>query len=476
MRKNGISAKLSTSAFLGENFLLDNQNAVELYHNFAKDLPIIDYHCHLSPEAIAVNQQFDNLSQVWLDGDHYKWRAMRINGIAEKYITGNASDVEKFKQWAATVPYTLRNPLYHWSHLELKRYFGVDQLLSAQNAQAVYTHCNELLQTPDYRVHGLLHKMGVEVICTTDNPTDDLHFHRQIEQSPIDIKVLPTFRPDNAILIEKDGFKDYIEKLGEICNLEINSYPNLLQALEQRVDYFHQHGARLSDHGLNRIYAEDFTAAEIESVFRKRLDGQSLSETEVAKFQFAVLIELGKMYHARGWVQQFHLGAQRNNNSRLLRQLGPDTGFDSIGDYSQAASLARFLDRLDTNDQLARTILYNLNPSDNEVFATMVGNFNDGSMAGKVQWGSAWWFLDQLDGMEKQINTLSNMGLVSRFVGMLTDSRSFLSYPRHEYFRRLLCNVFGQDIAKGRLPADIDWIGKIISDISYHNAKQYFNF
>jgi glucuronate isomerase len=463
-------------SFLGDDFLLENTYAVTLYHEYAREMPIIDYHCHLSPRDIADNRQFADITAAWLEGDHYKWRAMRTNGVAEYYITGQASHAEKFEAWASTVPYTLRNPLYHWTHLELKRYFGIDQLLTSDNAQPVYEACNAKLSEDDFRVRGLLGKMRVEVVCTTDDPVDDLAAHKTIADSNLELKVLPTFRPDKALLLNQPGWKAYIGKLGDTVGSNITDFASLCAALQSRVDYFHTHGARLADHGLNHLPFAPGASAKASAVFQKALAGQPVSQEEIWAYQSATLIELGRMYHAKDWAQQFHLGALRNNNSRLFAQLGPDTGFDSIGDFSQARALSSHLDALDRTDQLPKTILYNLNPADNAVFATMAGNFNDGSQPGKVQYGSAWWFLDQLDGMEQQINTLSNMGLLSRFIGMLTDSRSFLSYPRHEYFRRLLCNLFGNDIERGHLPADLPWIGKLVQDICYHNAKRYFDF
>jgi glucuronate isomerase len=471
-----IQDKRQTKPFLDENFLLDNAVSQELYHDFAKELPIIDYHCHLPPQEISAAKQFDNLTQIWLNGDHYKWRAMRTNGVDEKYITGDAPDEEKFQKWAETVPYTMRNPLYHWTHLELKRYFGVDKLLDGDSAKAVYRHCNERLRSPEYSVQNLLKKMQVEVVCTTDDPVDDLAHHRQIQESDFDISVLPAFRPDKAILIEQEGFVNYLERLGEAAGIAITRWNDLLAALEQRMDFFHEQGCRLADHGLNQMYATDFSAREVDRILHRRLSGEEVYHGEAVTYMSALLYELGKMYHFKGWTQQYHLGALRNNSSRMMQELGPDTGFDSIGDFAQAQPMARFLDRLDATDQLARTILYNVNPGDNEIFATMTGNYNDGSIPGKMQFGSAWWFLDQKDGMEQQLNVLSNMGLLSRFVGMLTDSRSFLSYPRHEYFRRILCNLFGRDVMNGELPNDIDWIGKLVRDICYYNAKEYFEF
>jgi len=463
--------------FLDENFLLQTPTAQKLYHGFAKDLPIIDYHNHLPPDQIAGNINFKNLTQVWLYGDHYKWRAMRTNGINEDYITGGKSDYEKFEKWAATVPYTLRNPLYHWTHLELQRYFGVHDLLSVKTAQSIYDKATAQLQTPEYSVQGLLSKMKVETVCTTDDPVDDLQFHQALKKEGSFVKMLPAFRPDKAMNPDDlEVLNAYINKLEEVTNTSIDSYDAYLSALKSRHDYFAANGCSVSDHGLEQIYAEDYTEEEISNIFQKIRAKQSISAEENLKFKSAMLFQFAVWGHEKGWVQQYHLGALRNNNARMLKQLGPDTGWDSIGDFSQGRQISKFLNKLDTEDRLAKTILYNLNPADNELMAAMIGNYNDGSVAGKVQFGSAWWFLDQKDGMTKQINALSNMGLLSKFVGMLTDSRSFLSFPRHEYFRRILCNLFGKDVENGELPDDLEWIGKIVSDICYYNAKNYFNF
>jgi len=463
--------------FLDENFLLQTPTAQKLYHGFAKDMPIIDYHCHLPPDQIANDINFENLTQVWLYGDHYKWRAMRANGVNEDYITGKKSDFEKFEKWAETVPYTLRNPLYHWTHLELQRYFDVDAILSGKNAKEVYDACTAKLQTKEYSIQGLIKKMNVKVICTTDDPIDNLEHHQKIVKDGAAVKVVPAFRPDKAMNADDvAGLNAYIDKVAEVTNTTINSLDAYLAALKQRHDYFAANGCSVSDHGLEQIYAEDYTDAEVAAIFEKIRANKELSYTEVLKFKSAMLFHFAVWDHEKGWVQQYHLGALRNNNARMLRQLGPDTGWDSIGDFSQARMLSKFLNNLDSEDRLAKTILYNLNPADNELMATMIGNFNDGSVAGKVQFGSAWWFLDQKDGMTKQINALSNMGLLSRMVGMLTDSRSFLSFPRHEYFRRLVCNLFGDDVENGELPNDIEWLGKIIQDISYNNATNYFGW
>jgi glucuronate isomerase len=463
--------------FLDENFLLETKTAEKLFHEYAKQMPVIDYHNHLIPEQIANDINFENITQVWLYGDHYKWRAMRANGVDEYYITGGATDLEKFKKWAETVPYTLRNPLYHWTHLELQRYFDIHEVLSGDNAERIYNECTAKLQTSEYSVQNLLRKMKVETLCTTDDPLDSLEFHQKIKNDEVDIKVLPAFRPDKAMNADDvAGLNLYINKLAELTGGTIDNLDAYLSALKARHDYFAANGCSVSDHGLEQIYAEDYTLDEVKTIFTKIRGNAVLTLEEVLKFKSALLFEFALWDHEKGWVQQYHLGALRNNNNRLLSQLGPDTGFDSIGDFGQAKQLSKFLNNLDSQNRLAKTILYNLNPADNELMATMIGNYNDGTVAGKVQWGSGWWFLDQKDGMIKQINALSNMGLLSRFVGMLTDSRSFLSYPRHEYFRRILCNLFGDDVEKGELPDNTEWIGQVVQDICYNNAKSYFNF
>jgi glucuronate isomerase len=467
---------IKTKNFLDKNFLLQTEAAEQLYHTYAAKQPIIDYHNHLSPKDIAENRQFTNLTEIWLEGDHYKWRAMRTNGVNEKFCTGHASAEEKFMKWAETVPYTLRNPLYHWTHLELKNYFGVDRLLDKDSAKSIYEECNAQLQTKEFRVQGLLRKMNVETLCTTDDPADDLNYHIAHAKSG-GIKMLPTFRPDKSYAFaDALSYKNYLKKLSETAEVEISSLPTLLQALEKRIIFFHKQGCRLADHGLEKIPFESLSQAEATTLFANVLKGQLLTKKEINGLRSVILTHLCRLYHTNGWVQQFHVGALRNNNSRMLRELGADTGFDSIGDFPQARSMAKFFDQLDSSNQLAKTIIYNLNPADNELFATMIGNFNDGSSPGKMQWGSGWWFLDQKDGMEKQLNALSNMGLLSRFVGMVTDSRSFLSFPRHEYFRRTLCNLLGNDMENGELPNDFPLVGKVVQDISYMNAKTYFNF
>lgn len=463
--------------FLDEDFLLNTKAAQQLYHEYAKGMPVIDYHCHLSPQQIASDHQFENLTQAWLYGDHYKWRAMRTNGVDESYCTGDRPDWEKFQKWAETVPYTLRNPLYHWTHLELQRYFDITDIVSSGTARSIYETCSAKLQTKEYSVRNLLRKMNVRTVCTTDDPVDTLEYHAQLKQDGFEIPILPAFRPDNAMNVDSpEKFNGYIRKLEGATNVAISNFNDYLFALQNRHDFFASMGCTVSDHGLEEIYVEEFTGWEVEAIFNKVRAGKELNDTERRKFKSAMLVHFAEWDWEKGWVQQFHLGALRNNNSRMTQKIGPDTGWDSIGDFSQGRALARFLDRLDKGNKLAKTILYNLNPADNELIATMAGNFNDGSVAGKVQFGSGWWFLDQKDGMVKQINALSNMGLLSRFVGMLTDSRSFLSFPRHEYFRRVLCNLFGEEMTNGELPNDMEWIGKVVRDICYYNARQYFNF
>ncbi|MHC1704196.1 MAG: glucuronate isomerase [Tenuifilaceae bacterium] len=464
-------------AFLDENFLLQTKTAEKLYHDYAKKMPIIDYHNHLIPEQIANNKQFTNITQPWLYGDHYKWRAMRANGVDEKFCTGNASDWEKFEKWAETVPYTMRNPLYHWTHLELKGYFGINEILNKKSAKSIYDKSAEMLQTENFRVQGLLSMMNVDVLCTTDDPIDSLEYHQIIKKQGLKFKVNPTWRPDKSMAVENlETYNTYIDKLAEVSGVEIKNYKSLLIALKNRHDFFAEQGCKLSDHGIENFYAEEYIGSDIEYIFRRARKKIELTKEEILKFKSAVLFDLALLDHEKGWTQQFHIGAIRNNNSRLLSKLGPDTGFDSIGDFLIALPMSRFLDKLDKNNKLTKTIIYNLNPADNEIIATMIGNFQDGSIAGKIQFGSGWWFLDQKDGIEKQINSLSNQGLLSRFVGMLTDSRSFLSYPRHEYFRRILCNLYGRDIENGELPNDIPFIGGLVEDICYNNAKNYFKF
>lgn len=463
--------------FMGEDFLLQTKTAELLYNEYAKQMPIIDYHCHLSPQQIAEDIKFENLTQAWLYGDHYKWRAMRTSGVDESYCTGNKSDYEKFEKWAATVPYTMRNPLYHWTHLELKRYFGIEEILNANTAKLVYDNASAQIQTDSYSIKNLIRKMNVKVICTTDDPIDSLEYHKTLAESDFEVKIKPAFRPDKAMEVASAAnFVAYVKKLEAVTNLAVSTFNDYLFALQNRHDFFASMGCSVSDHGLEEIYVEDFIGQEIETIFTKVYGGKELNLLEQRKFKSCMLLHFAEWDWEKGWVQQYHLGALRNNNSRMLSKLGPDTGWDSIGDFSQAAALAKFLNKLDSEDKLAKTILYNLNPADNELMASMIGNFNDGSVAGKIQFGSGWWFLDQKDGIIKQLNALSNMGLVSRFVGMLTDSRSFLSFPRHEYFRRILCNLFGDEIENGELPNDTKWVGQIIQDICYNNANDYFGW
>ncbi len=465
--------------FLDEDFLLESDVASDLYHRFAESMPIIDYHCHLSPQSMAADHRFRSITEIWLDGDHYKWRAMRADGVAERYCTGDATDWEKFDAWARTVPHTVRNPLYHWTHMELRKPFGVQDLLSPATARSAYDRCNERLREDGFTAMGLLRGFRVAVVCTTDDPIDSLDAHRALARRPDpETRVYPTWRPDRALAIDNAAaFNTYVARLEEASGVAIRgSFRSFMDALEARHSAFHELGCRASDHGLEAMFAEPWQDAEVNDSFERVRAGQSIDAGRAVRFKSALLYHLAVLDHARGWAQQFHLGALRNNNTRLLRTLGPDTGFDSIGDFDMARSLSRFLDRLDESNQLAKTILYNLNPRDNELFATMAGNFQDGTVPGKMQYGSAWWFLDQLDGMSAQIDALSNLGLLSRFVGMVTDSRSFLSYSRHEYFRRLLCNLLGEDVRRGRLPDDRDLLGEVVRGVCFTNARDYFEF
>lgn len=462
--------------FLDEDFLLDSEPARILYHRFAEQMPIYDYHCHLPAAQIAEDRRFENLTQIWLAGDHYKWRAMRSNGIDERYCTGDASDIEKFRAWARTVPYCIGNPLYHWTHLELKRYFGIwGIVLNEQTADRIYEQANRLLASSDYSVRGLLKKMNVRLVCTTDDPLDDLRHHKAIRESGSQIAVWPAWRPDRAMATEDIGsLNAYIERLQALTNRHISRFGDYIEALLDRHRFFHENGCRLSDHGIERLYAEQYTTTEIERIFSGIRQGKPIRPDQAVKFKSAMLYELAVMDAEAGWVQQFHLGAMRNNNTRIFGILGPDSGFDSIGDWELARDTARFLDRLDSQGKLAKTILYNLNPKDNHVMATMIGNFQDGSFPGKIQWGAAWWFLDQKDGITDHLRTLANLGLLSRFVGMLTDSRSFMSYPRHEYFRRILCNLLGSYVETGQVQEDYELLGRMVQDICFNNARRYF--
>lgn len=463
---------------MDDDFLLYSETARNLYHNYAKKNPIIDYHCHLEPKKIAEDYKFSSITELWLGGDHYKWRAMRTNGVDEEYITGKStSDWDKFEKWAETVPYTMRNPLYHWTHLELKTAFGIDKLLSPKTAREVFDECNEKLSTPDFTARRLMERYNVETVCTTDDPIDSLEYHKTIAADGFKVKVLPAWRPDKAMAVENPAeFCKYIDALSNVSSVSIDSFNGLVDALKVRHDFFAAMGCRLSDHGIEEFYAEDYTDSEIRNIFNKVRSGKELTSDEILKFKSAMMIVFAEMDNEKGWTQQFHYGAIRNNNSLMFKKLGPDTGFDSIGVFNTSKAMSKFLDRLNASGKLTKTILYNLNPADNEMIGTMIGNFQQGPIAGKIQFGSGWWFLDQKDGMQKQMNCLSVLGLLSRFVGMLTDSRSFLSYPRHEYFRRILCNLIGEDVEKGELPnTEIDFIGQMVNDISYNNAKRYLN-
>lgn len=462
--------------FIHNNFLLGNRTAERLYHQYSANQPIIDFHCHLSPQMVAQDRQFEDLSQIWLEGDHYKWRAMRTNGVKEFYCTGNASPEEKFSKWAETVPFTIGNPLYHWTHLELARYFNIYELLSPKTADKIYEKASAMLRTKEFSTRSLIKKMNVEIICTTDDPADNLEHHRQLRSS-FEIMVLPTFRPDGVIKTDDaEKFRSYILKLGQSGETQIRNFITLIEVLDKRHKFFHDNGCRLSDHGLDRFFFTSFSSGEVDQIFNKLLKGKKISDEESEKYKTAVMIEICRMNHKRGWTQQFHLGAMRNNNERMFRLMGPDTGWDSIGITQDVHKMSRFLSTLDNTEQLARTILYNLNPADNEMIITMAGNFNDGAVPVKVQYGAGWWFLDQKSGMEKHLRDLSAMGLLRRFIGMVTDSRSFLSYPRHEYFRRLACNFIGEEVEKGLIPDDDELLRPLIEGISYRNAKEYFNF
>lgn len=461
--------------FMGDDFLLESDSARKLYDEYAAEMPIFDYHSHLPPRQIAEDINFENIGQAWLAGDHYKWRGMRSNGVSEKFCTGSASDEEKFMKWAETVPHTLRNPLYHWTHLELKRYFGVDEVLNPGSAKRIYDKCSEMLRSPEFSIRNLLIRSKVRAVCTTDDPADNLEHHKKIAEDGFEVKVWPTFRPDASMNAENvSEWNTYIDKLSAAADVDIDSFVSLVEALKLRHDFFHETGCRVSDHGLETAYAEDFTEAEIEGVFKGLRSGKAASVCDLSKLKSAVMLECGRMDAEKGWVQQIHLGALRNNNTRLFQKIGRDIGCDSIHDLPVAQALSRFLDKLDKEERLPKTILYNLNPRDNELLATMIGNFQDGSVPGKMQFGSGWWFLDQKDGMERQINALSMLGLLGRFIGMLTDSRSFLSFPRHEYFRRILCNILGRDMERGEIPADFPLVGNMVRDISFNNARSYF--
>lgn len=460
--------------FINEDFLLHSATARRIYRQFAASEPIFDFHCHLSPRDIAENRQFNDLFEIWLEGDHYKWRAMRANGVAERYCTGNAEPFEKFRAWAATVPHTLRNPLYHWTHLELKRYFGINELLDEATAKRIWNRANEQLATPDLSTQGILKKFQVNVLCTTDDPADDLRHHQAIAASNLSTRVLPAFRPDNALAVHRPGqFKPWLARLAEASNSDIGNFHSFLDALASRHAFFHSQGCRLSDHGLNHCFADICSEKTGGSIFDKARRAKPVSAAEHSQFASFMMVFFGRLDAEKGWTKQLHLGALRDTNTRLLQELGPNTGFDSIGDFPQAAALGAYLNRLEQEKSLPKTIIYNVNPADNYAFASMIGNFQDGATPGKIQFGAGWWFLDQKEGMEWQLNALSNIGLLSRFVGMVTDSRSFMSYPRHEYFRRVLCNLIGRDVENGELPSDDALLGSMIRNICYTNAERY---
>ncbi|KHO63060.1 glucuronate isomerase [Thermoanaerobacter sp. YS13] len=460
--------------FMDENFLLTNETAVKLYHQYAKDMPIYDFHCHLSPKEIYENKKFKNITEIWLYGDHYKWRLMRANGIEEKYITGNADDYDKFMAYAKTIPMAIGNPVYHWTHLELQRYFGIYDLLNEKTAKSIWERANEVINHDEFNVRNIIKKSNVKVVTTTDDPTDSLEYHIKLkEQNEFAVKVLPAFRPDKSLGIEKEDFIPWLKKLEEVTGKEINNYEDFLQALEKRIEFFHTVGCRISDHALDYVFYQKVSKQEVEKIFKKALMRQHLTKEEIDSFKTYTMIFLGKKYAELNWVMQLHIGAMRNNNTKMYRNLGPDTGYDSIGDFPIAYSLSRLLDSLEMEDALPKTILYTLNPAANYVIATMIGNFQDGRIIGKMQFGAAWWFNDNKDGMIEQMKALANIGLLSRFVGMVTDSRSFLSYARHEYFRRILCNLLGEWVENGEVPNDIELLGKIVQDISFNNAKEY---
>jgi len=461
--------------FMDENFLLTNKTAENLYHNFAKDMPIFDFHCHLSPREIAENKRYQNITEVWLGGDHYKWRAMRANGVEERFITGDAPDKEKFMKWAETMPQCIGNPLYHWTHQELKTYFGIDKLLSPETAEEIWEKANALLQSDAFTAQGLIKRSNVKVLCTTDDPADSLEYHIALAKNEdFNVKVLPAFRPDKSFNIEKAGFIEWIKKLEHASGKEIGSLAAILEALQQRIEFFHATGCRISDHALDPIVFEKATVQEVEAIFQKALQGSILTDSEIRKYKTHILVFLGKQYARLGWVMQLHIGTIRNNSTRMMRILGPDTGFDATADYIFAEALSKFLDTLDNTDELPKTILYCLNPRDYEVLATIAGCFQDGSIPGKLQLGSGWWYNDQKDGMTRQMIVLANIGILSRFVGMLTDSRSFLSYTRHDYFRRILCNLIGEWVEAGEAPHDIKLLGTMVQNICFTNAKNYF--
>ena len=464
--------------FMDKDFLLKTETSKVLYHEYASKMPIYDYHCHLNAREIYEDRRFDSITDLWLveghAGDHYKWRAMRNNGIEEKYITGDASKKEKFLKWAETIPYTVGNPLYHWTHLELKKYFGVEEIFSPKNAEKIYDHMNEVLKTKTVRK--IIEESNVYSLCTTDDPIDDLKWHKLLkEDKTFKTKVYPSFRPDKIVNIDWDTFLPYVSKLNEVLGYEIKNLKDLEKGLLERIKYFHEVGCRVADHSLEVVVYQDASREEVDNVLQKALRGEKLTKDEAAIYRGYIIVFFGRAYHSHGWVQQYHIKALRNNNSRMMKLVGPDTGFDSINDGNFAPQLSRILDTLESTNELPKTIVYSLNPVDNELLATLIFCFAEEGVPGKMQLGSAWWFLDQKDGMEKQIQALSNLGLLSRFVGMLTDSRSFLSYTRHEYFRRILCNKLGELVENGEYPNDIEFLGKIVEGICFKNAKKYFD-
>lgn len=466
-------------SFMNEDFLLNTETAKTLYHTYAADAPIIDYHCHLSPKEIAQDKRYSSITEVWLGGDHYKWRQMRTNGVPESMVTGDVDDFEKFKAFASMLPKAIGNPLYHWTHLELKRYFGIEDILTEKNAKDIYERANVIVQSDTFSARQLILKSNVEAICTTDDPIDDLRYHKELaEDDSFSVKVLPTFRPDKAINIDKATFIPWIQALGNVVDQPISSLKSLLEVLEGRIDFFHAHGCRLSDHALDTVdycTLNENSLADAADAFDKAMSASVLTSEEMTNYKSVVINFLGKLYKKRQWVMQIHIGALRNNSRRMLGKIGPDTGFDSINDTVFAKSLSELLDDMDDTDELPKTILYVLNPRDNYVIGTMIGNFQGGGIPGKVQFGSGWWFCDQRDGMIEQLKSLANLGLLSRFVGMLTDSRSFLSYTRHEYFRRILCNLLGDWVENGEYPYDEEALGGIARDICINNARAYFN-
>jgi len=464
-------------SIINDKFMLKNETGRKLYEEYAKDMPIYDYHCHLNPKMIAENARFKNITDIWLGGDHYKWRAMRSYGFSEEYITGSKSDYEKFEAFCETIPYTIGNPLYHWSHMEMKKYFGIDLTINKENAKEIWERANEVIAGEDFNVRNLITKSNVKMICTTDDLIDTLEYHDTINaDDSFATKVLPALRPDKLLNADKEGYKEYMETLSGIVGYPITDAESLIKAVENRVDFFHDHGARLSDHALDTVFFEEYTEEEIDNIIKAALSGEKISKVDSEKYKTFILVKLGEMYKKRDWAQQYHIGALRNNNGRMLRRLGADVGFDSINDELVAVKLSKLMDTLDRNDNLPKTIIYNLNARDNDVIGTMIGNFQgetDGIM--KIQFGSGWWFNDQKDGMEKQMMSLANLSLLRKFVGMLTDSRSFISYPRHDYFRRILCNLLGKWVEEGEAPDDMELLGKMVKEISFENADRYFN-